>query len=108
MINMNIQMWMTLDQIYWLAKPFKEEPLTLFLIDYDIKVVEHFYNNEPEKFSLMFLLIKQEKIYLDGQEIRKRLLDIRKNIVNQMKEIEIDEIFLEVRFKAELIEYPVY
>ncbi|MCH1627210.1 hypothetical protein [Fredinandcohnia quinoae] len=108
MLKINVDMWMTLDQIYWLAKPFKEEPHTTFLIDYKIGVVEHFYNSEPEKFSLMFLPIEQDTISMDGKEIRKTLLGIRKNIVNQMKEFEINDIFLEVHFNAELIAYPVY
>lgn len=108
MLEMNIHMWMTLDQLYWLAKPFKEEPNTTFLIDFEIKVAEHFYNSEPEKFSLMFLPVEQKSIHLDGKEIRKTLLELRKNIVNQMKELEIKDIFLEVRYKAELIAYPVY
>lgn len=101
-------MWMTLDQIYWLAKPFKEEPNTTFLVEFRIGVAEHFYNSEPEKFSSMFLPVEVEIIPMDGKEIRKTLLETRKLIVKQMEELEIKDIFLEVHFNAELYAYPDY
>jgi hypothetical protein len=105
---MDIHMWMTLDQLYWLAKPFKEEPYTTFSIDYEIKVAEHFFNSNPEKYSLMFLPFGQENIITEGNKVRKELLEIRKRIIKEMNELDIDDIFLEVRFNTELLMYPVY
>lgn len=107
MFKINLDMEMTLEQLNWLVKPFRDEPYTTFSIEYEIKVADHFFNLSPEKYSQLCLPCGNTGI-MSGEEIKKELLALKKLVKQEMDALEINDMFLEVHFKAKLIGYPVY
>jgi len=107
MFKVSLDMEMTLEQLNWLVKPFRDEPYTTFSVDYEIKVAEHFFNISPEKYNKLCLPTVNSGT-MSGEEIKKELLDLKQLIKQEMDVLDINDMYLEVHFKAELLAYPLY
>ncbi|WP_147535648.1 hypothetical protein [Bacillus marasmi] len=119
MFKMSVQMEMTVGQLDWLSRPFIKKDYPEYHVKFKLKIPESSYYSEtiwhghiPEAHRLTkpdeeYRIVQFESNGFEGQieglELRKYLLDLKKNIETAISEIGLDKdrFFIVVDFKAE-------
>jgi hypothetical protein len=120
MLKMNVQMEITVSQLDWLSRPFIKKDYPEYEVKFKMRIPENNFYTDPISYdpapvgSYRFTtseeedrLIQFEKCgfegQIEGQELRKYLLNLMKNIKKEIREIGIENnrFFIEVFFEAE-------
>jgi hypothetical protein len=118
MFKMSVQMEMTVGQLDWLSRPFIKKDHPEYQVKLNIKIPDANFYSEPISYGhepgVGFILTTEHYRLLhfensgfegpiEGQQLRKYLLDLKQNIEKEINEIGLDKkrFFIEVNFEVE-------